>query len=51
VHIISFTNLRRFGDVHPDAMPSLRRWFMLARRADVSNMNEIVRLFGGARAL
>jgi mRNA interferase HigB len=51
VHVISFTNLRRFGEALPDAMPSLRRWFVLARRTSFTTMDDVVRMFAGAKAL
>jgi mRNA interferase HigB len=48
MHVITFTRLRQFWEVYPDAEPALRLWYTRMRGAHFANMAEVKELFPSA---
>lgn len=51
MRVVAYSNLRDYGDRHPGAKPSLRRWHTLVREGRWRTMQEVVRDFGAAKML
>ncbi len=48
MHVISRRRLREFGEIHPDAVLPLDRWYRIAKRAEWSNFADVRADFGSA---
>jgi mRNA interferase HigB len=48
VHIISRKKLNEFAEKHPDANPSLARWYRLANQLNFASLSELRRTFPSA---
>ena len=51
MRIIALSRLAKFWDQHPDAKPSLQRWFAIACAADWSSTNDVQAVWPKAKVL
>ena len=48
LRVISRKAIRKFGELHPDAYPSLSNWFTITRRARWQTFTDLRAVFGSA---
>ncbi|MDO3640641.1 type II toxin-antitoxin system HigB family toxin [Mucilaginibacter sp. L3T2-6] len=49
--IISYSKLRNFFEVHPEAKDALNNWYRITERADWANYHEIKAMFNSVDAV